>query len=638
MAASLSDLRYSDKQAASWGDALRASAEAIVHHRMDLFDLPDLYLGETIDWNYEYKVGRPTSRAPAASIDYRDHHATGDCKFVWEPSRHHQLVVLARAYRVFGDTRYADALIQQLESWIDQCPCGSGMQWRSPLELAIRLINWTYALALMDDAVPLSRERRVAILQSVDQHLRDVTRKYSRYSSANNHLIGEAAGVFVAASYFDGLRRAARWRQESKAILEREILRQTHPDGGTREQATGYHLFVLEFLLISALTARRNEDDFSPDYWRRLEKMFDYLAALAGGSGPLPMLGDADDGRVLDLGGRDNFVASLLCVGAILFNRADFKAFAGRFREPALWLIGPDAAAQFERIKVETPPAALAPVSLPSSGYYILQRGRLDATERISVLMDAGELGFLSIAAHGHADALSVILRVGGTDVLIDPGTYDYFTYPKWRAYFRSTRAHNTIVVDGEDQSRILGPFLWGRRANCYDVCWSPGRGGGLMAASHDGYRSLPDPVSHRRTVELLEDEDTIVIRDELAARGRHEYTMSWHFAEQCVVGPSGKDRTRDGEIDVDFGTGRMSIVLDGRLAVSTARGGESPILGWVSRGYHRKAPAVTVTGRCTAVGDVTLTTRFLLGPRQPRRSSTRGTATRRKTVELTGR
>ncbi len=79
---------------------------------------------------------------------------------------------------------------------------------------------------------------------------------------------------------------------------------------------------------------------------------------------------------------------------------------------------------------------------------------------------DGGPHGYLSIAAHAHADALSVEVRYGGVDILADPGTYCYHGEPEWRSYFRSTIAHNTVELDGQNQSGDGGPFLWLRHAN----------------------------------------------------------------------------------------------------------------------------------------------------------------------------
>lgn len=229
-------------------------------------------------------------------IDYRDFAVTGDCKFVWEPNRHHQLVVLGRAYRATGDVHYAAAIKEQLGSWLEQCPYGIGMNWRSPLELGVRLINWAWALDLVRDSGVLDEALRTRLLNSAYLHLWEISRKYSRGSSVNNHLVGEAAGVYIGSTYFHNLKHATRWRARSREILCEEILRQTYPDGCTREQALGYHMFVLQFFLLAGLVGRWSGEDFPPAYWERLEPMFAFVGAMSEGGRTLPMLGDCDDG------------------------------------------------------------------------------------------------------------------------------------------------------------------------------------------------------------------------------------------------------------------------------------------------------------------------------------------------------
>jgi len=115
------------------------------------------------------------------------------------------------------------------------------------------LINWVWAFDLIRDSGVVTPEFRSRMFHSVYLHLWEITGNYSYGSSANNHLIGEAAGVFIATSYFQGLQSAEKWREGSYKILEREIIEQTYSDGCTREQALGYHLFVLQFFFLPEL-------------------------------------------------------------------------------------------------------------------------------------------------------------------------------------------------------------------------------------------------------------------------------------------------------------------------------------------------------------------------------------------------
>lgn len=590
-----SSLEGSPGEFAHWRDALLADAEKLCRNQLSLFDLQDLCVGSEINWNYEYKARKNAPVCFSAGIDYRDHKITGDCKFVWEPNRHQHWVRLARAYRLTGRERYLSAILRQMESWMAQCPFGLGMNWRSPLELGIRLINWTWTLQLVGEAsVPQRlRERLIGL---ACRHLWEISRKYSRYSSANNHRIGEAAGVFIGSSYFRGFEKSAGWRAESRRILEEEIAAQTHPDGGTREQAMGYHLFVLEFFLLAGLVARFQGEDFSRDYWRRIEAMLEFLRGMQEGGDHLPMFGDCDDGYVLDLGSGRERARDLLCVGGIVLRRSDLVASAGGYREPAMWLLGAEGYQAYRRLSADcvhgAAPSRLACRSYPYSGYYLLQYGDADAPERVSVTFDCGQLGMPPLAAHGHADALSITVRVGGHDLLVDPGTYDYFTYRQWREYFRSTKAHNTVVVDGRSQSEPLGLFLWGQKAEGRLVNWSPMVWGGTVTGEHDGYAGLG--VVHRRSVSLDGRKGDLEIRDTLEGKGRHTADWLLHFGEAVSVVRAGA-----GRFLVRVGAAELVLECDPCLETSLSRGEETPMLGWVSRGYHRKVPSTTLTGRC---------------------------------------
>ncbi len=590
----------------AWLARLRDRADRLAAHRLTFFDLQDHDLGDPIDWNRDHAAETPAPMSFAPWIDYRDTRVTGDCKYVWEPSRHHHLVVLGRAYRASSDVRYADALASQLASWMDQCPYGIGMQWRSPLELGIRLINWVWAMDLIRESNRVSGPLLERVIDCVDRHVWEIARKYSRGSSANNHLVGEAAGVFIATSYFRDLYRAPRQRQVSRDLLCHAIAAQTHPDGVNRELSSGYHLFALQFFLLSGLVGRWTANDFPSEYWAHVAKMFEFVTALHEGGGTAAMLGDGDDGYVLDLGENPRSGWEWMSAAAGLFDRPDFAPPHPCCTEPARWLLRrtplPDA-----------PPVPLRPEGLPlhsrafpDAGYYLLQAGT--EGEGISVLFDCGPLGLPPLAGHGHADALAFTLRAFGCDVLVDPGTYDYFTFPDWRAYFRSTPAHNTAAIDGQDQSLPLGLFLWGHHATARCHTWAPGDHGGVVAGEHDGYVRLPDPLVHRRQIELDGRRRTVTIRDEFLANGPHEVDLYFHFAERCRL-----TAAEPGCFEVRFPRGVAVVTLDPHLVPHVHTASRTPYAGWISRGYHRMEPGTTLRGHGAIPGAVTLTTHIRL-------------------------
>lgn len=606
-------------------------AERVLAGRIRLLGDQEIDVGQRIDWNREYRAGIRAPMGFAPAIDYRDYRVTGDCKWVWELNRHHHLVVLGRAFRATGDARYSAAVVARMLDWIEQCPFGRGMNWRSGLELAIRLINWVWALALIrpSGAVDAAAWRRIA--PTVWLHLWEIARKYSRHSSANNHLIGEAAGVYIGASYFDPFPRASEWRRAARRILIREIAHQTHEDGGNREQAFGYHQFVAQFLLLAGLCGEARGDGFGEGYWRRLDGMFDFSAALLASGRDAPMYGDADDGYVLDLGGRGD-ARAWLAAAARVRNRPDWEEVAGlwsgsdgsraagsRFLPtcgPALWLVRSDerqgTGSRHLPGSLQSPNAegvgCLGSRAFPDSGFYLLQYGRPGSPDAVSVTFDCGPLGFQSIAAHGHADALAITLRAGGLDILVDPGTYDYFTHPQWRTYFRSTRAHNTVGIDGKDQSEMRGPFMWGAHAQAWCENWDASENGGSVTGAHDGYGGLADSVLHRRQVTLDGPGGEIVVEDELAFTGTHSVELFFHFSEHCTVRDLG-----EGRYEAATAAGNVELILDGRLAGELTRGCVAPFSGWLSRAYHCKVPTFCLTGRCLVTGGIRLTTRILV-------------------------
>ena len=592
-------------EARAWLATLTAEADAVLAHRLSFFDLEDVGLGDPIAWHRDHNLGRTAPPTAIQFLDYRDVARYGDCKLVWEPNRHHQLVVLARAYRATGRGEYAAGLVAQMLDWIEANPFGYGMNWRSPLELGVRLINWVWALDMIGDAPELAPHRE-RILATVYDHCVELSRKLSQGSSANNHLIGEAAGLFVAACYFPALPGATAWRRETATILEREITAQTYPCGCTREHAFGYQLFVAQLELAALLAAERCQEPLSDGFKARLAGMIGFVAELTA-AGPLPNVGDADSGYVLALGEPVADVDVWLEIAALAFGSPLESKRQRPVTQSVYWLFGEAAAAELAT-RLPAAERALGSRAFEDAGYYLLQTGHAGARDATSLLFDCAELGYGSLAAHGHADALSVTLRVAGLDFLVDSGTYDYFSYPQWRRYFRSTAAHNTVRIDGADQSEMQGPFLWGTRAAAKRLRWHDASDATEISGEHDGYRRLAQPVTHRRTIRLDKSARRIEIVDELEGEGRHDVEVFFHLASKCRV------QVHDAHTYVLEREGiEVRLALDAALdsEISTSRDGEP--FGWVSPGYHRKEAAQTIVGRVNRATPLALTTSIRL-------------------------
>lgn len=563
---------------ASWRDRLIDYANQVLDDRLTYFDLKSVDHGKPFNWHRDFSAGIDAPVRLSVFTDYRDFGTYGDCKLVWEPNRHHQFVVLARAYVVTSDNKYANKIAELIRSWIDTNPYGYGMNWKSGLEHGIRIINWIWALDLIRDTDVINDSLWADIRQTIYLMTWDAHRRFSRGTSANNHLIGEAAGVYIACCYFPDMPNASKWRRNSQAILEKEILLQTYPDGCTKEHTFGYQLFVMQFLLLSLQAGEKSRNSFSNMFRLRLQSMYRFMAEVSADTARPPNNNDSDDGYVVDLGERPNDPLPLIAVGAYEFRNPDLAST--KASESVFWLYG----------SVEQTNSAKHRESMlfRDSGYAILR------SNYVSVFFDAATLGYGPIAAHGHADCLSIQLSVRGHSVFVDPGTYDYFSYPTWRNYFRKTHAHNTAVVDNKDQSQILGPFLWGHRAQPSALAWENTNTLVAASASHDGYMRLPDGVVHARKIAVDKLTHTVTIEDHFDCAGDHDIAIYFHIAPSIVVtpGPSGTTKLQGPGFTLNLST------PDGQLRHILAD--ETEMFGWVSTGYHKRIPSSCLVSAIT--------------------------------------
>jgi len=285
-----------------------------------------------------------------------------------------------------------------------------------------------------------------------------------------------------------------------------------------------------------------------------------------------------------------------------LFNRGDFKKKAGALDEKTQWLLGDTAIQRYAEIK-EGQVALPIRREFPESGYYILGCN-FETDREIRVIVDAGPIGYQSIAAHGHADALAFTLSVAGLEFLVDPGTYTYHTRKMWRDYFRGTSAHNTVRIDEQDQSISGGNFMWLRKANAQCEVWEPSENIDRFVGRHDGYTRLNDSVTHRREIRLNKHERKIIVTDTLLCKGTHTVECYWHFSESCAVQIAGRTVKA-----VNHGRTITLTMADTDHEIQLLKGNTTRPAGWVSRRFDVKVPSPTVVRKAAIQGNTTLTT-----------------------------
>ena len=241
--------------------------------------------------------------------------------------------------------------------------------------------------------------------------------------------------------------------------------------------------------------------------------------------GTTPLFGDDDGGRLamLDVRAANDFRGTL-AVGAVVFDRADYRFVAADAAEELLWLTGAAGLEKFDAI--EPQPPAKTSVAFPNGGYFVMRDSwNADANY---LLFDCGPHGSLA-CGHAHADALAIDVAANGRTVLVDPGTYTYTGSKDARDWFRGSHAHNTITVDGQSSSEPSGPFSWKTIARCSLEKWISEDRFDFIAAQHDGFTRLPDHVTVKREILFLKG-DYWIIRDTIAAAGEHRLDISYHF------------------------------------------------------------------------------------------------------------
>ncbi len=573
-------------------------ADQWVAHRASFLGLQAVSLGTCINWHRDYGSGVVAPQRYSESINYRDAAVAGDVKNIWELNRHHQLVLLALAQVWSGNVRYEQELLAQLTSWREQNPFMYGLNWKSPLESAMRLIAWAQVVGLLTEQERVQRFFRQDMRTTLYEHQYVLRTFFSKHSSANNHLIGEMAGLYVGSVVWPWYRESGAWRAFARQSLIDEMERQVEEDGAGRERATEYQLFILEFFLLAGTLGQAIGEPFPPHYWERLRRMLTLLAVMGDRAGHLPVFGDGDGGQVVwlpeTLGARAESRIRLArdSVGAV----ADDTVVPDLRAVLSLWGQSP---ADIPLAPVKVPLRRLQ--SFPQGGYYVLSSHR-GAEHECLVVVDAGPHGLGPLYAHGHADALSFWLSYGGYEFVVDPGTFCYFGNEDWRSYFRSTAAHNTVRVDGVDQSVAQGRFLWGPVARCQVERTDETETSIDFEASHDGYHRLSDPVTHRRQLSLSKTSAALAITDQLDCRHAHQVELFFHFSETCEVTALGS-----GHFALVNGDRQLCLEVDSQLIPELYRGSEQPIAGWVSPHFGVKSPSFTLVAR----GEITDSTQF---------------------------
>ena len=462
-------------------------------------------------WNAGFQTGNSWPEEPfSPTINISQRVDIGDIRTNWELNRHFQFTALAKTYYCTREEKYLSELRELFYNWNDHNLFLHGVEWTSAMELAIRVNSWTYALAFLKNSEceeKLLNDIEHGILVMADY----ILKHRARYSSANNHLIVEMYAVALVGI----ITGYSAWYDEAIKILTEELVRQNYSDGVNKEMSLHYQSFIMEAYGLLWLLMTKNKISI-PEVWKTyLKAMTEFIADSTDDFGTTMEFGDSDEGKILDLNGKiENHYHYVMNLMGCLLNQ---KYTDTPWHENLRWIVP-------EALKTEKEKYVPGLVCSRKKGGYTFLRSK---DRRVLIGIDHGDLGYGSIAAHGHPDALSFQMFIDGTPALVDSGTYNYHITPEERDYFRSTAAHNTVMINGQEQSEMLGPFMWGEKANA-----------DLERVKENNNRIIIRTIclesngTHARRYEY-DQEKVLEIYDDI---GMNEGKLFLHISSECMV------------------------------------------------------------------------------------------------------
>jgi len=507
--------------------AVVADAERVLRGDWDVLGRRVHVATDTLDWRAHPLSGVATPALHFSRVPSDASSLGGDVKFLWEINRHAELVRLAQAYWLTRREIFADSAVRLLDSWLDQNPPATGINWISCVDVAFRTIAWCWLWQLTSDSRAWTDERVGRLVWGVAHAARFIARYDSVHHSPNTHLTGEALGLVNIATVFPELRGAERWRRLGIDILAEEAGRQFLSDGMHYERCTGYHRYNLEFYCHALAIARSSGDAWAERLVPPLSRGLEASVHLQRPDGTWPVLGDEDGGSCVRLGTHDvTDQSDLLATVARLVGRRDLLADMSAATSSLGWWTLPDDTWRVSATSSSTTPWK-ASRALDAAGYFVARDRWSD--DAWYALVDAGPHGG-DLTGHAHADLGHVEIAHGRQWITVDPGCAIYNSDPERRTWYRSQLAHACLVLDATQLATPdVRPFRWASVAPTPNVDVSD-HGTYWVCRLRYEYPTPRGLVAHERQVVLVRGCGVIVC-DLLSGTNVHDVDVRWPLA-----------------------------------------------------------------------------------------------------------
>jgi hypothetical protein len=508
-----------------------ALAEKVIQNKYDILSSGEIYLGEKINWNCDYKSGYEWKAGLYWQNDFYDVPKGTDLKYPWELARFHQGLWLGKAYLVTRDEKYTRKFLELWEDFNQSNKLCGCVNWMNSKETAIRLINIAYAFGffMQSELITVSVVNKyieLLLLYSyyLENNLDYSSKRDSKYLAA---LLGLAVIGFIIKDHPYGKKNI----DFSFGRFEQEIRLQTYSDGVSYEQSVPYHSTILEIFYNAKALYEKNGFKFSEGFNDRLRKMFTVQSSYLRKDNSAPVIGDIISSRILSYNNRAGKIdySYTLPIGAYLFNDEKLKYYNSSETADLIYLYGVDALGKYKNIKIESPD--FRSIGFSKGGHFIFRNFNLH------FFIEAGEIGKEGRGAPGHDDTFSYDLFYKNKNIIVDSGTYSYFNDTLLRNRLRSIKHHNSVYVDNEYLTEYKGVFEIKEDLTKPEILeWNTNKDEDILAVQHHAYLRLVDPVVCKRTFNFRKQKNIITIKDEFVGGANHQATASIHFHPDVEV------------------------------------------------------------------------------------------------------
>jgi uncharacterized heparinase superfamily protein len=499
--------------------------EDIANGKFKIFDQDYSLDLDNLPWHTDWRWNHTWSPAYYKTYSFYevDKPSPYDVKFPWELSRLSFLPILAQAAVISGDGRWRNLAVELATDWANKNPVAYSVNW-NPMECSMRAINLVLAVQILRTDASQTGEDLTPLLQQLILHGEFIDRNIEYTNLRGNHYTANIVALLVLGDALAGIYPPAqRWLRSAIPLIGQEIELQYCDDGVNYEKSVAYHRLVTELFLLGAIVLEQRGVSLSTTAYKRLHDACNYTCHYVRPDGLAPNIGDNDSAYVfgLDLKPiRDH--RNLLALAAAFFQDAEFKTVAQSPSVTIAWLLGEKGVANWKELKTGD---LCSPRSFFGSGGIFIAQGY-----RNYLIADFGEVGQKGLGGHGHNDTFSFELCLDGEPIIVDSGSETYTGDLSKYDRYRSTAAHNTVMVDGEEIAPLLKTWRISNRADPQMVKIDCDRHQNSIEGEHHGYLSLKDPLVHRRKLTFSPEEGSLLCEDSFCGDSSHNVKQFLHF------------------------------------------------------------------------------------------------------------